>query len=417
MFNNVLEAIDWVEHIRRKEKRKDLSRMKKLLDILSHPENSYKKIHIAGTNGKGATCEMITSILHHKGYNVGRFVSPYILKFNERIEVNGKEISDTDLLNIINSLYPIINEYNDKENDIVPFFEVVTLIGFIYFKQSHIDIAVIECGLGGKLDATNVINANASVITSIGYDHMNVLGNTLEEISLNKLGIVKENNHLFANVESNLKPLFIDYVKKVHAVIEFVDLDECSIDCDFESTKFTYNNQTYSTNLLGKFEANNALLAIEVSKFIAPSITDEEINESLANIFWPGRLEVVSKDPLIIIDGAHNVSAAKTLVSALKDIADIKYNVLYTGLKDKDTQGVISELESIANKIIITKICDARSSNVDDLLNQVSIDKLGFENEFEAFDYALSLNEPLLIVGSLHFVSSLRPYIINKLKK
>ncbi len=417
MFNNVLEAIDWVEHIKRKEKRKDLSRMQKLLNILSHPEDSYKKIHIAGTNGKGATCEMITSILHHKGYNVGRFVSPYILNFNERIEVNGKEINDRDLLNIINSLYPIINEYNEKENDIVPFFEVVTLIGFIYFKEKNVDIAVIECGLGGKLDATNVINADASVITSIGYDHMNVLGNTLEEIAINKLGIVKENNHLFANVDENLKPLFIDYVKKANASVEFIDLDEASIDCDFTRTKFVCDNQTYSTNLLGKFEANNALLAIKVSKFIDSSITDEEINDALSNIFWPGRLEVVSKDPLIIIDGAHNVSAAQTLVSALKDIADIKYNVLYTGLKDKDTQGVIKELERIAKRIIITSIDDERSSNTQDLLNQVSIEKQGFENEFEAFDYALTLNEAILIVGSLHFVSSLRPYIINKLKK
>lgn len=417
MFNCVKEAVDWVEHIRRKEKRKDLSRMNKLLDILSHPEKSYNKIHIAGTNGKGATCEMITSILHYKGYNVGRFVSPYILRFNERIEVNGKEISDSSLLDIINYLYPIINEYNEKESDIVPFFEVVTLIGFIYFKQMDVDIAVIECGLGGKLDATNVINADALVITSIGYDHMNVLGNTLEEIATNKLGIVKEGNHLFTNVVDSLKPLFIDYTKNMNACLEFVEPDKDSIRCDFNNTKFKFEGIEYKTNLIGEFEAYNASLAIKVSKYIDSTITDREINEALANIFWPGRLEIVSTNPLVIMDGAHNVSAAKTLVNSLTKLNNIKYNVLYTGLKDKDTKGVIKELESLANKFIITSIDDARSSDTEVLLSEVSIDKMGFKDEFKALDYAIQLNEPLLIVGSLHFVSSLRPYIINKFKK
>ncbi len=417
MFNDVLEAIDWIEHIKRKEKRKDLSRIRNLLNILGNPQNSYKKIHIAGTNGKGATCEMITSILHAKGYNVGRFVSPYILKFNERIEVNGTEISDSDLLDIVNYLYPIIEEYNEHENDIVPFFEVVTLIGFIYFKLKKVDIAVIECGLGGKLDATNVINADASVITSIGYDHMNVLGNTLEEIATNKLGIVKEGNHLFANVSNDLRPLFTNYVNNVDASVEFIDLDEDKLDTTLTSTKFSLDNTIYQTNLLGKFEAYNAALAIKVSKFIDSTITDIEINKALKNIFWPGRLEVVSEKPLVIIDGAHNVSAAKTLVDSLIDIEDIKYNVLYTGLADKDTKGVIKELERIAKRIVITKIDDSRASDTNKLMEEVSIEKISFESEFEAFDYAVSLNEPLLIVGSLHFVSSLRPYIINKFKK
>ncbi len=417
MFNDVLEAIDWIEHIKRKEKRKDLSRIKNLLNILGNPQQSYKKIHIAGTNGKGATCEMITSILHTKGYNVGRFVSPYILKFNERIEVNGTEISDSDLLDIVNYLYPIIEEYNEHENDIVPFFEVVTIIGFIYFKMKKVDIAVIECGLGGKLDATNVINADASVITSIGYDHMNVLGNTLEEIATNKLGIVKEGNHLFANVSNDLRSLFTNYVNNVNASVEFIDLDEDKLDTTLTSTKFSLDNTIYHTNLLGKFEAYNAALAIKVSKFIDNTITDIEINSALKNIFWPGRLEVVSEKPFVIIDGAHNVSAAKTLVDSLIDIENIKYNVLYTGLADKDTKGVIKELERIAKRIVITKIDDSRASDTNKLMEEVSIEKISFENEFEAFDYAVSLNEPLLIVGSLHFVSSLRPYIINKFKK
>ena len=416
MFKTVEEAIYYVEHIKRKDKRKDLSRIKYLLNLLNNPQNDYKKIHIAGTNGKGATCEMITSILYTKGYRVARFVSPYILRFNERIVVNNKEIDDESLLNIINYLYPIINKYNTEFNDIVPFFEVVTLIGFIYFSQMKVDYAVIECGLGGLLDATNVINASVSIITSIGYDHMNVLGNTLEEISLNKLGIVKENNHLITAVDKSLYSIFSNYCKTKNATVDFISILDKDIFSSFNGTKFRIDNEIYYTNLVGSFEALNAKLAIKACQFIDKSITKDIIDKALSNIFWPGRMEVLSTNPLVILDGGHNISAVDTVVNSLNKLSNIKYNVLYTGLSDKETDKVIKCLEKIANKIIITSIDDPRCKDINQLFNEVSIDKIKISNEFEAFDYAYNLNEPLLIIGSLHFVSSLRPYILNKLK-
>jgi folylpolyglutamate synthase/dihydrofolate synthase len=216
VFNNVSEAIYWIENKKRKDKRKDLTRMKNLLAILNNPQNSYKIIHIAGTNGKGATCNYITNILIHHNFNVGRFISPYILKFNERIEVNGISILDQELLDITNYIYPIIIKYEEEHDDLVMFFELLTIIGLLYFKIKNVDYAVVECGLGGLLDATNAIDSKLQVIPSVGYDHMNVLGNTLEEIALHKLGIVKDKDLKCiedGNKQFNIGQKKITYIK------------------------------------------------------------------------------------------------------------------------------------------------------------------------------------------------------------
>ena len=417
MFNSASEAIYWIEHIKRKEKRTDLSRIKNILASLGHPEEAYKKVHIAGTNGKGATCEMISSILIAQGYSVARFVSPYIINFNERIVVNKKPISDLDLLRLTNYLYPIIEEYNKVHDDIVPFFEVVTILGFLYFKEQNVDYAIIECGLGGKLDATNCINSICSVIPTIGYDHMKVLGDTLEEIANHKLGILKENTHLITGVSKELYNQFDDYAKKMNSSIDKISLSDLSIKSSLDKTEFILDGIKYQTNLIGSFEALNAALAIKTVKYLDNNINDETINKALLNIFWPGRLEKLSSNPLILMDGGHNISAVNQVVESIKEITNKRFNIIYTGLSDKETSKVINKLEEIADEMIITHIDDPRCKDIDELFNEVKIDKkTKIYDEFEAFDYSLKSKKDTLIIGSLHFVSSLREYAIKKLK-
>jgi dihydrofolate synthase/folylpolyglutamate synthase len=388
--------------------------MSKLLNILGNPPNDYKKIHIAGTNGKGATCEITTSILIEEGYSVGRFVSPYILKFNERIVVNHKEISDDELLNLVNYIYPIIIKYNNDNDDIVPFFEVVTLIGFLYFKNKKVDYAVIECGLGGKLDATNVINPVLSIIPSVGFDHMKVLGDTLYDIAEHKLGILKNNSHLITGVSEELYDLFKKDANSKNSTVEFIKENNLKAICTFEGTSFELDQVKYHTNLLGTFEALNASLAIKACQYIS-NPTKEEIDKALNNIFWPGRLELVSNNPLTILDGGHNISAINEVVKAIKAIdKSLKFTVIYTGLSDKETDKVIKKLEDIADRFIITTIDDPRAKDPQVLFDEVSINqKILINDEYNAYLKAKEYNKPILIVGSLHFVSSLRNFVLN----
>ena len=416
MFKDAKEAISWIENIKRKSPRENLNRMKEFMAILSNPEKIYKTIHIAGTNGKGATCEFCSSILENKGYKVGRFVSPYILRFNERIVVNHKEISDSDLLRLTNFIYPIVLDYNKTHNDVIPFFEVVCAIGFLYFKEQECDICVIEAGLGGRLDATNIIDSNVCIIPSIGYDHMKTLGNTLEEISNHKLGIVKEGAHLITGVTPNLYEYFNNYVKSVNASVTFINKDNLNIKTSLLGTRFKYKNVNYFTNLIGEFEALNASLAIEACKCVDCTIDDKLINDTINHIFWPGRMELISTNPLVVLDGGHNISAIDEVVDSIKKLnIDKKITILYTSLFDKDSTSVIKKLEEIASSFVITKIEDTRAEDPYILYNKVSINnKKVIENEFEAYDTIinnLKNDEMLLIIGSLHFVSSLRSYI------
>ncbi len=416
MFKSASEAIMWIENIKRKNPRENLNRMKEFMSLIGNPEKAYKTIHIAGTNGKGATCEICASILQNKGYKVGRFVSPYILRFNERIVVNHKEISDEDLLRLTNYLYPIVNKYNETKGDIIPFFEVVCALGFLYFKEQNCDICVIEAGLGGRLDATNIIDSSLCIIPSIGYDHMKTLGNTLEDISSHKLGIVKKGAHLITGVTNNLYEYFNNYIKNINASVTFINKDNLSIETSLLGTNFIYNNTKYFTNLIGEFEALNAALAIEACKCIDFAIDDDLINNTINHIFWPGRMELISTSPLIILDGGHNISAIEEVVNSIKKLnIDKKITVLYTSLHDKDSTSVIKKLEEIASSFVITKINDLRAEDPYVLYDKVSIsDKKVIENEFEAYDSIvknIKNNEMLLIIGSLHFVSSLRSYI------
>ena len=230
MFTKAIDCINWIENIERfNGPRKNLDRMKLALKILGNPEENFKIIHVAGTNGKGSTVTFIKYMLVENGYNVGSFVSPYIISFNERINYNYGYISDDDLILYTNTIYQVYELMIKEYNEHLTFFEVLTLVGICYFYAKKCDYVILEVGLGGLLDATNFCNAVCSVITNIGFDHMAQLGNTLEEIALNKLGIVKEGNHLITTVSNDLKPLFTEYINNNNATVEFIDTEKIKI--------------------------------------------------------------------------------------------------------------------------------------------------------------------------------------------
>lgn len=413
MFYTEEECINYIENIKRKDKRHDLNRIKECLFRLGNPEKSFKSIHIAGTNGKGATCYMISKLLLKKGYNVGRFTSPYIVKFNERIVVNDKYIDSDSLIKITNKVKDVTDKYNNEFDDVVPFFEVVTLIGFLYFKEMNCDYCVIECGLGGLLDATNCIDSKIQVITSIGYDHMKTLGETLPEIAYQKLGIVKRGSTLISSVGNDLIKDFERKCLVTGSKLVNITYSDILIKSSINGSYFQFEGGEYFIPLVGKFEVLNACLAIKATREVV-SISDIEINEVFKTLKWPGRFEVIKKRPNIILDGAHNISAAEALVSSYKNIISDKAYIIYTGLLDKETSKVLTKLEEIANKIYITSIPDLRAKDPNLIKSEVDFKNLEVIDDYiECLDKVISnLNESdtLLITGSLHFISLVRKY-------
>ena len=414
MFNTIDEVYSYLYTQKKLSKRENLDRIKYAKEALNIEVN-YKIIHVAGTNGKGSTATMIKSILMLKNLHVGLFVSPFVISFNERIQINDRYISDAEIMHYANILYEFNENYKKEKNDVIPFFELTLLMALMYYQDRNIDILVMECGLGGLLDSTNFLKTDLAVITNVGYDHMMQLGNTLEEIASHKLGIVKDNMTLLTAVSNDLMPQFKDYVSKKNSKVINVlgDISDIKVD---DYTYFKYKGVSYKTNLLGEYQAYNASLAIEVVKYFDNNMPYDLIDYALSNIFWPGRMEIVSKNPKIIIDGAHNIHAINALVSSLSKNYTGKINVIFSALVDKDFQGMIKVLNNIANKFYFTNIDDLRKSNTSDFLKYTDIESVVIEDYKEAIDLAVKENkgELILITGSLHFISLVRKYILKK---
>ena len=317
-----------------------LERVAELLEKMGNPHKELKYIHIAGTNGKGSTAAMIASILRKAGYRTALYTSPFIYQFGERMQVNGQMISDEDLIAITEYVKPLADTMAETPTE----FELITCIAFEYFKRQKCDIVVLEVGLGGLLDATNVIPCpEVAVITNIGLDHTDILGNTLEEIAVNKAGIIKENGHaviyrgtpgveaVFENTcqqkNTKLKKANFDGLKrKSH------DLFEQVFDCgDYKDIHLP---------LLGDHQLHNAAVVLAVAETLQEigwKISKENIYDGIRDVSWPGRFDIVCRDPLFIIDGGHNPQCLEALVKNIQDyLADRRVIALTGVLADKD---------------------------------------------------------------------------------
>lgn len=383
MFSDVKEAIAYIESRRTKRSFEDF-----LKTVNKYHFNLKQKnfIHIAGTNGKGSTTSYLKEVLITKGYQVGTFTSPYIIKHNERIQVNNQMISDCDLLRIINELLPIIHKDN------LSMFEIDVCIMLKYFDELDLDYRIIECGIGGLYDKTNVIDCQINAITNIGYDHEFMLGNSLEEIAKHKLGIVKNNSVLFTT-ETNpkLKILFKEYCSNNNSDLHIIDVPDIN--------KYPYviktNEFEYVLKDVGKYQISNSLLAINIANYIT-KINNEIINTSVKNFRWPGRFEKIES---IYLDGAHNQDGIKALVSTIKsqDIKDV--GIVFSALDDKD----INKMLSMLNEYDVLK-----ASFIDER------NHIGDVSFHEAIRIMKKKHENVVVTGSLHFISEVRKYLNSK---
>lgn len=419
-FVDAKSFIEWVQSQKRFSKKTNLDNMKYFCKLLCNPESSFKAIHVTGTNGKGSTVAMLTSVLMAKGYNVGTFTSPYIECFNERIAFNTKPIDDDDLLKMANrviEIYPILEENNFPKPT---FFEFITLCAFCYFKSlNNLDYAVIEVGMGGRLDSTNVITPIVSIITNVALDHMQILGNTKEAILIEKLGIVKDNIPVVCGLkEENLKMIATNVANIHNSQIVFPKYNEVkNVKCDLSKTCFTYQGQDYKLSLLGFHQVENALLVIETFNLLKDNLklSIQDLHNGLKNTKWVGRLEKINDDPVIYIDGGHNIDGISRITEFVKSLNIPNVRAVISISHDKELLPMIKMVDETFDEIIFTSYTYARSAKAEDLYNlSSSKNKKCIENLDVAVKYVLTNKKPITVfLGSLYLASEIR----NKLKK
>ena len=377
-----------------------------LLKRIENPQNDFKSIHIAGTNGKGSTCSMISSILLNAGYKVGLYSSPHLVSFNERIKVNNQSITDAEIALFIEKTKKDIDQLQST------FFEVTTAMAFDYFAKHNIDIAIIETGLGGRLDATNVLKPIITGITSISLDHRNLLGNNILNIAKEKGGIIKNKTPLvlYPN-QGRIQSVLLNIAKKLNA--EIIEIDQpTKVFYNEKGTFFCHKNYDYNTPLIGEFQAINALMAITIIKLFDINISEQIIQNGLSCTKWPGRFQRMTKDLPIYYDVAHNVDSIKLITKYLKIIYKEKPLGLFVIKESKELGLVSNVIKNNFYKLIVSGDEPLGLMNGDKLgkilkTNGVSVFKIKKDFNLalnELIDLAKKTKKPALILGS-HYIA------------
>lgn len=399
-----------------------LKAMEYFMEELGHPEKELKFIHIAGTNGKGSTTEMLTNILTKNGYKVGKYISPHLIKFNERISVNGQDISDKEIEDIIEKLNDKIQKYNQISNAKVTLFELLTTMALYYFKEKNCDFVVLETGLGGLYDCTNIVWPLVSIITSISYDHMAILGKTLEEIAVQKAGIIKENSNT----------VIVEQKMSVQKIIEATCLNknnELSIvkksniqnkKYENEFLVFDYKqNKNIKLNLKGDKQFENASICLETINILKQkgfNISEKAIKEGLQSVIHKARFEIINKKPQIVYDGGHNEEAILNFINTVNTYYKQKEKIyIISILKSKDYKTVLKYLlEDEKSTFIFTSgNNEERYVSSEELYetaqNTTKNDKLYKMNLQEAILYAKKQeNKVSFVVGSFYIYGDVK---------
>lgn len=421
------EALSYINDKNKFGSRLGLDSIGKLLDLLGNPQNKLKYIHVAGTNGKGSTSSYLAHCIREAGYKVGLFTSPYLERFNERIQINGQDIPDEDLGRITS----LIKEAADKMVDLgwehPTTFEIITAIAFLYFSEERPDYVILEVGLGGRYDATNIIDSSlASVITTIDYDHINELGDSLDKIAYEKAGIIKEKGLVISYPQKELALSVLDEVASKKGAELFISPDISIEDISEQGSVFNYSFQTsrlnrLKINMLGEYQAHNAALAVTTLLVLRDKglihISNEKIRRGLEKAQWAGRLELLRRDPLFIIDGAHNLQGINNLAKALT-LFNYRKLILGVGiLKDKDVDSMLKALIPLADKVIVTEVDMPRKLNAELLAEKIEKYKkdIYIEKDIKKAinkSFQLADKEDLILFGgSLYLIGQVRSLV------
>ncbi len=407
------ETLEAIHSHKANGRRPDFKRLNWILDKLGRPQAGFPILHIVGTNGKGSTTAFLQAIFSSAGYKTGTFTSPFITHFNERISVNGRPISDQDLVKTFDFVRPWLEEITKTDLGILTEFELVTVLAFVYFGQIQpVGLVIIEAGIGGRFDSTNVITPLATICTSIGYDHTETLGDRLEDIAWQKAGAIKPNRPMIlGSMPRQARSVFEREAQGLGAPLyrleqEFQIKDEMEV-FDFISPLGSLEN--LHTSLLGPHQKNNAALAIQASlllRFDFPKIDELAIRKGLRSATWPGRGELVR--PNILLDGAHNPQGIQALIELLeKEFPDRPKHLLFAGLKRKD---LAKMLELLAGQDVTVVSFDfpgaADLTDYPDTYAQIP----DFRTWLKQAERSTDL---FVVTGSLYFISDVRHYLLN----
>ncbi|MDP6991131.1 MAG: folylpolyglutamate synthase/dihydrofolate synthase family protein [Candidatus Marinimicrobia bacterium] len=398
--------LDYLYNLQRLGIKVGLSHTRELLGRCSNPQDHFQSIHVAGTNGKGSTCAITASILMESGLKVGLYSSPHLIRFNERIRVNGEPITDDEIVTFV---YQYKNDIDAIEST---FFETTTAMAFDHFRNHRVDVAIIETGLGGRLDSTNVLKPVLTAITPISMDHRDILGDNILAIANEKAGIIKRNTPvLISNQDMDVEALLIKTAESQNAPITTVTFSD-DIQYDKSGTAFDIDGEEFITPLLGQHQAVNAALAVYIAKTFNPKLFHDIIQKGLTNTQWPGRLQVMSTSPTIFYDVAHNAEGIGAVLRTVNQLFDCRPIGLFVMKGDKESNLIVSALQDQFEKLIIsggTKYGLLTGKALGNILSDKGLKNFSINNSFpDALNDLIDLSReelrPALIFGS-HYVA------------
>ena len=431
-----VDTLKYLEELRVLGSNYGLERTERLLELLGNPHKKLKLIHIAGTNGKGSTSAILGKILIEHGYKVGFFNSPHLEEIEETIRINDENIKEEDFISLINEIKPFVNKVVKEGFNHPTEFEVLTCIMFLYLYRQNVDFGIIEVGLGGRLDSTNVLTPILSVITSISLDHTNILGNTIEEIAIEKVGIIKKNIPIITYMQKDeVMKVITEKAIKMNSNLIIVNsnnykLLEINRDIIINQKVLVHyrgKDEILNLSLLGKHQIINLSLAIEAVKELENlnyiDLDIRKIKLAVKKVEWKGRLEILSQNPYIVIDGAHNVAGIKYLKNNIDEYFKYKNLYLILGiLADKEVEKMVEEITPLAKEVYTVTSNSIRAKNSQDLRDIVknyNENCLAFEDYEEAARYAINKankEDLILASGSLYMIGKIRE-IFNRLNK
>jgi len=407
-----------------------LERIKMLLDLLGNPHNQIKTIHVAGTNGKGSTSALIAGVLQKAGLKVGVYTSPHLHSYSERIRINGKNIEDQDFALAMARVKEVVPQVLQVTGENPTEFEILTALALSYFAEKKVDLAIMEVGMGGRLDSTNVITPLVSVITSISKDHSNYLGPTLEDVAQEKAGIIKAKVPVISALqERNVEEILLKKAKEMACPSYFIkdyQVEQKSFSSQGQVFQLITDKNQYSNleiSLLGDHQMENATVAVKVIELLQSlgyQISSNHIREGLKAVQWPGRLEYHRLQKQFLFDGAHNPEGAEVLAKALPKFFSYNKLIYVLGvLEDKDKKDIIKHLGPLGGMFIITRPPNERAGDWESLMELLRpYDKeIVIEEDYKkALDFAFSTageDDLICITGSLYLLGECRQYVLN----